>query len=295
MKHFLNFSILLLLLISFCNAQQQEYDASILKAELLFSKKDFKNAAIEYSNAFKTPGWKGQPQDRFNAAIAWTLIGKNDSAFFNLYRLAQKTRFLDYQMLISENDLTPLYNGKRWSDLLRLVNPNNEIYNDSLAFILTKIYDNDQVYRLSMDSIRSYFGKLSTEYKDLISSMSKQDSLNQIVVLQIIDNYGWMSMNEIGKKGNSALWLVIQHAQLEIQEKYYPIMQAAVVNNKASKTDLAYLQDRILIRQGKKQLYGTQYKIDSVSKVMKLWKIEDPENLNKRRETIGLSPMQTGN
>ena len=103
------------------------------------------------------------------------MIGKNDSAFFNLYRLAQKTRFLDYQMLISENDLTPLYNGKRWSDLLRLVNPNNEIYNDSLAFILTKIYDNDQVYRLSMDSIRSYFGKLSTEYKDLISSMSKQD------------------------------------------------------------------------------------------------------------------------
>ena len=146
-----------------------------------------------------------------------------------------------------------------------------------------------------MDSIRSYFGKLSTEYKDLISSMSKQDSINQIVVLQIIDNYGWMSMNEIGKKGNSALWLVIQHAQLEIQEKYYPIMQAAVGNNKTSKTGLAYLQDRILMRQGKKQHYGTQYKIDSVSKVMKLWEIEDPENLNKRRETIGLSPMQIGN
>ena len=112
-----------------------------------------------------------------------------------------------------------------------------------------------------------------------------------IIVSQTIDRYGWLSVNEVGRAGNSALWLVIQHAELAVQEKYFPVMQEAVKNRKASKQNLAYLEDRILMRQGKKQLYGTQFKLDSQTNEIKLWDIEDPENLNIRRESVGLPPM----
>jgi hypothetical protein len=68
-------------------------------------------------------------------------------------------------------------------------------------------------------------------------------------------------------------------------------MEKAVQENKASKKDLAYLEDRILMRQGKKQLYGTQYKLDSETNEMKLWEVEDPDRLNERRASVGLPPM----
>ncbi len=68
-------------------------------------------------------------------------------------------------------------------------------------------------------------------------------------------------------------------------------MQKAVENRKANIGHLAYLEDRILMRQGKNQLYGTQYQLNKKTKQMELWEIDDPVNLNKRREAVGLPPI----
>jgi hypothetical protein len=95
----------------------------------------------------------------------------------------------------------------------------------------------------------------------------------------------------VGKSGNTALWLVIQHSPLPKQEYYLPIMKKAVEENKASKANYAYLLDRVLMKQGKKQLYGSQYTIDLKTGETILWDIEDPENLNIRRAEMKLGPM----
>jgi len=289
----LNFFVVLIFLstVFVCAGQQKVYDYHISKAETLVFEKNYSRACEEYTQAFRALSWKGIAKDRYNAAIAWTISGNRDSAFYNLYRLAEKTEYLEYVKLNNEIDFSSLHNDKRWNELLKLVNPDNEIYNDSLSTLLSKIYEDDQYYRHTIDDVKSKYGRGSKEYDDVIKRMSHQDSLNLNIVEEILDKYGWLSKNVVGSKGNKALWLVIQHADLTFQEKYYPIMETAVKNKKASKTDLAYLQDRILMRQGKKQLYGTQYKIDSETQEMKLWEIEDPQNLNKRRESVGLPAM----
>ena len=56
--------------------------------------------------------------------------------------------------------------------------------------------------------------------------------------------------------------------------------------NEIAQTDLAYLTDRVLLAEGKKQIYGTQ-----VTQVDGKWaprELEDEKNVDKRRADVGL-------
>lgn len=51
--------------------------------------------------------------------------------------------------------------------------------------------------------------------------------------------------------------------------------------------DIAFLEDRIAVSEGRPQLYGTQFYDDSDGQT-KPRPILDPENIEKRRKTMGL-------
>lgn len=55
----------------------------------------------------------------------------------------------------------------------------------------------------------------------------------------------------------------------------------------ASPIDLAYLQDRVLMYAGEKQIYGTQLHDD-----LSVYPVEAEEQLNERRAAIGLPTME---
>lgn len=139
---------------------------------------------------------------------------------------------------------------------------------------LESIYDDDQKYRQSSDW----------------KMMLKMDSINQIAVIGILEEYGWVHQDIVGKKGSGALFLVIQHADLPIQEKYLPVLRDAVKSGAARKDDLALLEDRVLMRQGKKQVYGSQV-VKGPNGNWVVHPIEDPEHVDERRLEIGLLPI----
>ncbi len=55
---------------------------------------------------------------------------------------------------------------------------------------------------------------------------------------------------------------------------------------------LAFLQDRILMREDQKQIYGTQSLWDTTKKQNVIWPILNPENVNQRRKAVGLEPIE---
>jgi hypothetical protein len=64
---------------------------------------------------------------------------------------------------------------------------------------------------------------------------------------------------------------------------------AKLPKDEVSRSNYAYLTDRVLLAEGKKQLYGTQF-IFSNGK----WRprpIQDEANVDKRRAEIGLPPL----
>lgn len=278
----------------------KDYLESIKEAETSYQAGDYKKSAFAYSLAFKTLGWKGTANDRWNAACSWSLARFPDSAFFNLFRLASKMQFTDINRLRIDSDLNFLHSDKRWTKLLDIVQKNKDSaeanFNKPLVRQLDSIFIDDQKYRLELEDIerKNY---LTQEQKSLAQQaiwelIATKDAINLTKVKTIIDKYGWLGPEEIGYQGNSTLFLVIQHSDQATQEKYLPIMREAAKKKKASPADLALLEDRVLLGQGKKQIYGSQITIDNRTGRHMLSPIEDEANVNKRRAAVGLQPIE---
>jgi hypothetical protein len=160
---------------------------------------------------------------------------------------------------------------------------------------LDTIYQDDQLLRQEGDVIIKKYGWEkcweSEEMKVLVPKIQLQDSINLMKVEEIIHKYGWLGADVVGEQGNQTLWLVIQHSDPQTQEEYLPILREAVRNGKASASDLAYLEDRVALSQGEKQIYGSQIGFDSETQLYYVSPLEDPDNVDKRRADVGLPPL----
>jgi hypothetical protein len=267
----------------------------IKKADSLYNTKDYKNSALAYSEAFKAIGWKGQSNDRYNAACSWAMANFPDSAFFQLFRIATKANYTNYAHISVDPDLNSLHSDGRWTELLNIIKQNKEKaeanLDKPLVAQLDSIYTEDQQCRLQIEDIEKNFGWDSEEMKALFEIMNEKDSINLIKIKAILDTRGWLGSDIIGQQGNSTLFLVIQHADIATQEKYLPMMRDAVKKRNAQASSLALLEDRVALRQGKKQIYGSQIGRDPQTKLYYVSPLEDPDNVDKRRTEVGLGPL----
>ncbi len=150
----------------------------------------------------------------------------------------------------------------------------------------------DQTLRLILPEIGKKFGNGSDEENFIWSLINKQDIICLNSTLKILNQYGWLGKSRVGDKANQALWLVIQHAEFEQQEKYLPLLKKSVKNGESEGWHQAFLEDRILMYKKMNQIYGSQAIWDKSISKMKIYPIEDLENVNKRREEIGLEPIE---
>lgn len=264
-------------------------------ADSLYNAGEYLNSGKTYSKAFEANGWKGLSNDRYNAACAWALAGVADSAFFQLNRIAQRANYTNYGHITTDPDLKSLYNDVRWKSLLEIILQNKEKaevnLNKPLAAKLDSIYVEDQQYRQQIGEIEKKYGWESKEMQAHWKIIQEKDSINLIKVSSILDQYGWLGADVVGEQGNTTLFLVIQHADQLTQEKYLPMMRDAVKNGKAKGSSLALLEDRVALRQGKRQIYGSQIGRDETTNLYYVSPLEDPDNVDKRRAEVGLGPL----
>ena len=165
--------------------------------------------------------------------------------------------------------------------------------NKPLKEELEKIFDEDQKYRLMIDSVMSKYGNSSPEMKELIEKMNEVDEKNLKRVIEIIDEYGWPGISSVGEKGNIAVWMVIQHGDRhpEIQKKYLPLLIESAEKGESRKSDAAYLEDRVRVNHGEKQIYGSQMILNEKTGKYEPQPIEDEKNVDKKRAEMGLPPL----
>ncbi len=161
--------------------------------------------------------------------------------------------------------------------------------NQSLDSLLCSIHDKDQSVRQRIQSVFLSGNRDSIMAASL--QMNAVDQENQAVVFGILDKEGWPA--GLCSLANSAIFLVIDHAALPAQEKYSPMVKEKADEGIIGKGDAATLQDRILMRKGEKQIYGTQ--TASVRKddgtVYYLWPVENPDKLDELRKEVNLPPI----
>ena len=275
--------------------EKARYAELILEAWNLYDDQDYLASAKRYSSAFTALGNKGNTSDRYNAACSWALANQVDSSFVQLLKIAKKGKYSNYGHITTDTDLSTLHSDKRWNELLDLVRANKEKaeanFDKPLVAILDTIYREDQGLRRQISEVEGEFGRDSEEMKAHWKKIEEKDSINLIKIQKILDERGWLGQDIIGGQGNSTLFLVIQHSPIEVQQKYLPMMREAVKKNNAQPSSLALLEDRVALRTGKRQIYGSQIGRNPETGEFYVSPIEDPENVDKRRAEVGLGKL----
>lgn len=276
---------------AFSQQTVNDYPNLITQADSLYEAGSFKEAAYVYTEAFEVNGWKGFIPDLYNSARSWARIENLDSAFRKLDRVITYARHNDFEKFKDfprDPAFRSLHGDDRWQDLILKA---EKKYNNPLIQGLDTIFKKDQEYRLIIDSVIARSGAESEEAKVFWRKMREADSLNVLKVTDILDKHGWIGPDVVGQRGNITLFLVIQHADLATQLKYLPMMRKAVRDGDAEASHLAMLEDRLALRQGKEQIYGSQVAVDNRTGKYYVENLQDPGNVDKRRAAVGLPPL----
>ena len=282
----------LLLLFLFTSVNAQEYSKLISEADKLYKTKDYKMSTDLYNKAFKIES--KNPNHLYNGACASSLAGNTKKAFKWL-NLSIEKGWTNIKHLNSDTDLENLHSKKEWGKTIENLEKKLELieanYDKPLQAELLTILEEDQKYRVQMNEILKKFGQDSKEMNELWKMTNQKDSINLLKVKKILDEKGWVGKDKVGAQANSALFFVIQHSDLETQKKYLPMMKAAVTKGNATPSSLALLIDRIEIREGRKQIYGSQIGTNPDNKTQYVLPLIDPDNVDKRRTEVGLNSI----
>jgi hypothetical protein len=170
--------------------------------------------------------------------------------------------------------------------------------NPELRDELLNLGEEDQQHRLVLHELFTKYpdGIPQSETEKVLELQKAQDAIDQRNIArleEIVAQYGWPGKSLVGDKAAQAAFLIVQHAELAYQEKYLPILKDAVSKKEARPSEVAMLEDRVLMRQGKSQIYGTQLVSDASSGgKLQLHPIEDEANVDRRRADVGLPPLR---
>lgn len=108
----------------------------------------------------------------------------------------------------------------------------------------------------------------------------------------IVAEHGWPGAELVCEDGAHAAWLLAQHAPLYLQQQWLPLLRQAAEAGDAAAVDLAYLDDRVRIREQRPQRHGTQWLVHGGEQ--RLMPIEDAAEINERRAILGLPRLSEG-
>lgn len=149
-----------------------------------------------------------------------------------------------------------------------------EIDCDDLGSALEDIYESDQKNRESGAKYDRWVDIRNTEF-----------------IVNLLEQCGMPTKNELSSHQIKTIWLVIQHSQLKYQKKYISVFIEAAKKGDLSRGNVALMEDRILLREGKPQIYGSQIKKNAMGEFVLNETIE-LEYLNQRRKQVGLNPIE---
>jgi hypothetical protein len=161
--------------------------------------------------------------------------------------------------------------------------------------LLDSMVVSDQKFRnQSTDLMNKGFEWLSPEMQQAMKQGSNADSLNMIILKKLFREYGFLGFEEVGKQGSSNFWLMMQHCDKDpkFQEEVLTEMKKHIERKNANPSNYAYLIDRVNVNTGKPQVYGTQMKLNKDESSYEPKPVVEPENLNKRREEVGLGTIE---
>jgi len=134
------------------------------------------------------------------------------------------------------------------------------------------------------------FSKYSKEEKDSMGLIQQEiDYQNSLYLYENLINkkYGIPS-NITEKCAYVGFIMVLLHSPLYVQKAYKKEINKAFKIGQISNYDYAFFHDKLRVKQGKRQLYGTQHIYNETTQKMEVAPIKRQSKLKKRLQSIGI-------
>ena len=163
------------------------------------------------------------------------------------------------------------------------------VFSKELATELKRMAEMDQIAAyIPQGKYKKYSSIEWNEFKDSVYKTHEKR------LQEIFEENGFIGFDLAGEEGSNNFWLMTQHSDHNprFQDEVLKKMKIEVENMNADPGNYGLLVDRVKLNYGLGQVYGTQVEFNKNTGQAFSKKIMDSVNVNKRRKSIGLEPLE---
>ena len=273
------------------SGQGQTIESLVAQANAADDSAHYRAARNLFQRAYRVSGF-----DPTMLALASLSAAKGSeySVAFDLLRRALREGFLrkDFLAYVERDSAFASFRRQpQWPATLRDARGRMARLDTTLHAELLQLAEQDQKNRAGIEAFIERVGRRSAQGDSATKAMTTADEPLMKRIREIISTSGWPRRDRVGDDGTHAAWLVVQHAPPDVQQSLLPLLRNAVVHGQARASDLALLEDRVRVAQGKLQRYGSQMRSSPTPGPPVLEPIEDEACVDRRRAAVGLEPL----
>ncbi len=155
---------------------------------------------------------------------------------------------------------------------------------------LLNMRQKEQALQAKINEISDKFGDEQALF-ELDEQQQKMYVEHMAKLEEVMGSAGWISSKKYGKTACEQALTIMKNAPGERLENHLDVVLKAAENDEANPEEVAYIHDKVLMHQGKKQLYGTQIAFNEKKGINDVYPIEDEANVDTRRAKVGLEPL----
>lgn len=130
-------------------------------------------------------------------------------------------------------------------------------FDESLILQIAEISKKDQLYR--------------HDHKKDKQKQIALDKQNQKAIDKLYKQHGtYLGQKIVGKEYEDVMWAVIQHSNVEMMERYLPVLHQAYLHNELAEAQLKMTLDRIYTKKQGSQPFGSQIGVPLASEELRL-------------------------
>ena len=161
--------------------------------------------------------------------------------------------------------------------------------------LLAEVWNDDQQPRHQlMELTKAVTVEGRTELIDSLILVNDIVERNDAKNIKVVDKILKSGLPQgLSEESYKTIWIVIDHAPLEKQEQYLPLVEQMATEGYVGVDEYAILYDRVAMEQNRHQRYGSQLVQFGAVDAQKLyvWPIEDGAKVDSLRNTVGMSPF----
>lgn len=166
---------------------------------------------------------------------------------------------------------------------------------ESTDKLLAEVWNDDQQPRHQLVELtKAVTVEGRTELIDSLILVNDIVERNDAKNIKVVDKILKSGLPQgLSEESYKTIWIVIDHAPLEKQEQYLPLVEQMATEGYVGVDEYAILYDRVAMGQNRHQRYGSQLVQFGAVDAQKLyvWPIEDGAKVDSLRNTVGMSPF----